>query len=162
VQPGDILHAELDTDLCDELKALISDPAHWKGVTAMEMLFMTISSCLTYLEGGETTFSAEHACFVAIKYHVKTLKRADVDVFNLGDDDIEQMKTMIHHRFSTVYSEAHGLAFATDPMFTDMRTTIAAKFGAKFLQVGKGAINQQSKAAFAHLASGNEDLRRSL
>jgi hypothetical protein len=37
--------------------------------------------------------------------------------------------------------------FATDPKFTDMRSTIAAKFGAEFLQLGKGSINQQSRAA---------------
>jgi hypothetical protein len=47
-------------------------------------------------------------------------------------------------------------------MFTDMRSTIAAKFGAEFLQLGKGSINQQSKAALARLTKGKEDLRRSL
>jgi hypothetical protein len=97
---------------------------------------------------------------VAIKYHVKKLNRAVMDAFNLGDDDIERMMTMTHHRFSTIHSESLCLAFATDPMFTDMSTTIAAKFGAEFLQVGKGLINQQSKAALARLENGNEDLRR--
>jgi hypothetical protein len=97
---------------------------------------------------------------VEIKYHIKTLNRAVTEACNLGDDDIEQMKRMIHHSFSTIYSEAHGLAFAAAPMFTDMRAKIAAKFCAEFLQVGGGSINQQSKAALARLASGNEDLRR--
>jgi hypothetical protein len=31
-----------------------------------------------------------------------------MDAFNLGDDDIEQMMMLLHHRFSTIYSEAHG------------------------------------------------------
>jgi hypothetical protein len=141
---------------------VVTDPAYWKGVAAIESLFMTISSCLTYLEGDEATFSAVYAFFVAIKYHIKTINRAVMDAINLGDYDIEQMMTIIHHRFSTFYSEAHGLAFATDPMFTDMRTTIAAKFGAEFLQVRRGSINQQAKAALARLANGNEDVRRSL
>ncbi len=88
--PGEILNTELDIDICDEPKALVTtDPTYWKGVDAMETLFMTISSCLTYLEGDETTFSAMYACFVAIKYHIKMLNRAVMDAFNLGDDDIE-------------------------------------------------------------------------
>jgi hypothetical protein len=103
--PGEILNAEINIDLCDELKALVTDPAYWKGVAAMETLFMTISSCLTYLEGDEAVFLAVYACFVAIKYHIKTINRAVMDAFNLGDDDIEQMMTMIHPSFSTIYSE---------------------------------------------------------
>ncbi len=122
---------------------------------------MTINSCLTYLEGDEATFSTMYACFVAIKYHIKTLNRAIMDTFNLGDDDIEQMMTLLHHHFSTIYSKAHGLAFAIDPMFTDMRSKIATKFGEDFLQVGKGLINQQAKVALIRLSNGNEDLRRS-
>jgi hypothetical protein len=52
------------------------------------------------------------------------------------------MMTLLHHHFLTIYSEAHGLAFTTDPMFIDMRSKIAAKFSEDFLQVGKGSINQ--------------------
>jgi hypothetical protein len=89
VLPSEILKVELDIDICDELKALVTDPAYWKGITAMETLFMTISSCLTYLEGNEATFFAMYACFVAIKYHIKMLNRTVMDAFNLGDDDIE-------------------------------------------------------------------------
>ncbi|CAK9221855.1 unnamed protein product [Sphagnum troendelagicum] len=159
--PGKILNAKLNIDICDELKALVIDPAYWKGVIAMETLFMMINSRLTYLEGDEATFSAVYACFVAIKDHIKTLNCAVMDAFNLGDDDIEQMMTLFHHRFSTIYSEAHGLAFVTNPMFTDMCSKIAAKFGKDFLQVGKGSINQHAKAALVRLSNGNEDLRRS-
>jgi hypothetical protein len=64
-----------------------------------------------------------------------------MNAFNLGDNDIEQMMTLFHHHFSTIYSEAHGLTFVTDPMFIDMRNKIVAKFGEDFLQVGKGSIN---------------------
>jgi hypothetical protein len=98
---------------------------------------------------------------VAIKYHIKTLNRVVMDTFNLGDDDIEQMMMLLHHRFLTNYSKAHGLAFMTNPMFTDIHNKIAAKFGEDFLQVGKGSINQQAKAALIRLSNGNEDLRRS-
>ncbi len=139
---GEILNTKLDIDVCNELKALVTDPAYWKGVATMETLFMTISSCLTYLEGDETMFSAVYAWFVVIKYHIKTLNRAVVDAFNLGDNDIEQMMTLLHHHFSTIYSEAHGFAFATDPMFINMRSKIVAKFDENFLQVGNGSINQ--------------------
>ena len=71
--PGEILNADLDIDMCDKLKALVTDPAYWKGVAAFEVLFKTIISCLTYLEGDEATFSSVYACFVAIKYHLKSL-----------------------------------------------------------------------------------------
>jgi hypothetical protein len=98
----------------------------------METLFMTISFYLIYLEGDEATFSAVYACFVVIKYHIKTFNRTIMDAFNLGDDDIEQMMTLLHHRFSTIYLEAHGLAFAADPMFTNMHSKIATKFGKNF------------------------------
>ncbi len=69
--------------------------------------------------------------------------------------------TLFHHRFSTIYSKAHGFALTTNPMFTDMRSKIAAKFGKNFLQVEKGSINQQAKATLVHLSNGNKDLRRS-
>jgi hypothetical protein len=98
---------------------------------------------------------------MVIKYHIKTLNRAVMDAFNLGDDDIEQMMTLLHHCFLTIYLEAHGLAFATDPMFTDMRNKIAAKFGENFMQVGKGLINQHAKVAFIRLSNGNKDLQQS-
>jgi hypothetical protein len=139
--PSEILNTKLDIDICDELKALVTNPAYWKGVVAMETLFMMISSCLTYLEGDKATFSAMYACFMAIKYHIKTLNHVIMDAFNLGDDDIEQMMTLLHHHFSAIYSKAHGLAFVTDPMSTDMHNKIAAKFGEDLLPVGKGLIN---------------------
>ncbi len=141
--PSVILNTKLDINICDEHKALVTDPIYWKGVVAMEALFMTINSCLTYLEeGDEATFFAMYVCFVAIKYHIKTFNRVIMDAFNLGDDDIKQMMMLLHHRFLTIYSKAHGLAFATDPMFTDMHNKFAAKFGKDFLH-WEGSINQQ-------------------
>ena len=70
--------------------------------------------------------------------------------------------TMIHRRVLTIYTEAHALAFATDPLFTPMCTRIVAKFSKEFLQLEKSSINQQSKAALSRLANGNDDLRRKL
>jgi hypothetical protein len=55
----------------------------------METLFMMINFCLTYLEGDKAMFSVVYACFVAIKYHIKTFNCAIMDAFNLGDDDIK-------------------------------------------------------------------------
>jgi hypothetical protein len=156
--PSEILNVELDIDICDKLKTLVTDPTYWKGIATMETLFMTISSCLTYLEGDEATFSVVSACSVAIKYHINTLNRVVMDAFNLGDDDIKQMMKLFHHHFSTIYSKTHGLAFAIDPMFTNMRNKITAKFDEDFLQVGKGSINQQAKATLIRLSNGNKDL----
>jgi hypothetical protein len=158
--PSEILNSDLDIDICDQLKHQVTDPTYWKGVAAMEGLFKTISSCLTYLEGDEATFSAVYACFVAIKLHLCTLDASVKEGLNLTDGDIDHMIKLTHHRFSTIYTEAHGLAFATDPMFFEMRTSIAAKFSEEFLQLGKTSINQQSKLALSRLANGNENLRR--
>jgi hypothetical protein len=60
--PGEILNADYDIDISNELKALVTDQSYWKGVSAMEALFKTICSCLTYLEGDEATFSAVYVC----------------------------------------------------------------------------------------------------
>jgi hypothetical protein len=132
--PGEILNADLDIDMCDKLKALVTDPAYWKGVAAFEVLFKTISSCLTYLEGDEATFSAVYACFVAIKYHLKTLDYTVKEGLSLDDDAIERMTVLTHHRLANIYTEAHALAFATDPMFTDMRIRIAQNLVKSFLK----------------------------
>lgn len=44
--PEEILNSDLDIDtMCDKLKQLVTDPVYWKGVTAMEALFKTTSSC---------------------------------------------------------------------------------------------------------------------
>jgi len=160
--PGEILNSDLDIDMCDKLKTLVTDPAYWKGVAAFEVLFRTISSCLSYLKGDEATFSSVYACFVAIKYHLKTLDHTVKEGLSLNDDDIERMTLLTHHRLATIYSEAHALAFATDPMFTEMRIRIGAEFGEVFLQLGKTSINHQAKIALARLASGNDDLRRKM
>ena len=80
----------------------------------------------------------------------------------LNDDDIEQMTILTHHRLSTIYTEAHALAFATDPMFAEMCARIAGEFAEEFLQHKKASINQQAKVALACLANGNDDLHQKL
>ena len=157
------MNADLDIDKSDKLKALVTDPAYWKGVAAFEVLFRTVSSCLTFLKGDEDTFSSVYACFVAIKYHLKKLNGSVKESLNLNDNDIEQMTLLTHNLLASIYTEAHALAFATDPMFTEMRRArIAGEFGEAFLQLGKASINQQAKIAIARLANGNEDLRRKM
>ena len=160
--PGEIMNSDLDINMTDKLKTLVTDRTYWKGVVAFEVLFRTISSCLAYLDGDKATFSAVYTCFVAIKYHLKKLDATVKESLSLNDDDIDKMIMLTHHRISTFYTEAHALAFATDPMFTEMRTRIAAEFGEEFLQLGKPAIIQQAKTALTRLASGNDDLRRKM
>jgi hypothetical protein len=160
--PSEILNSDLDIDIPVQLKRQVTDPMYWKGVAAMEALFKTISTCLSYLEGDEATFSSVYACFVAIKFHLSTLDASVKDSLNLTDANIDHMMQLTHHRFSTIYTEAHGLAFATDPLFFEMRTDIADKFSEEFLQLGKASINQQSKLALSRLSNGNENLRRKM
>lgn len=141
--PGKILYADYDIDVSHKLKALVIDQSYWKGMSAMEALFKTICSCLTYLEVDEVTFSAVYVCFVTIKFHVKTLNSTVRNALDLTEHDIEWIVTMIHHRFSTLYTEVHALAFATYPLFIPLRNRITAKFNQEFLQLGKTLINQQ-------------------
>ena len=160
--PSEILNSDLDINVSDQLKRQVTDPMYWKGVAAMEALFKTISTCLSYLEGDEATFSSVYACFVAIKFHLSTRDASVKDSLNLTDANIDHMMQLTHHRFSTIYTEARGLAFATDPLFFEMRTDIADKFSEEFLQLGKASINQQSKLALSRLSNGNENLRRKM
>lgn len=160
--PGEILNSDLDIDMCENLKKLVTDPAYWKRVASMEALFKTIASCLTYLEGDEATFSAVYASFVAIKYHLRKLDVSVREGLSLSDNDIDRMMTLTHHRLSTIYTEAHALAFATDPLFEGMRTRIAGEFGEEFLQLGKGSIISQAKVALTRLAKGDENARRKM
>ncbi len=61
--PTEILSNELDIDLAPKLRDVILDAAFWKGLAALEVLFSTICTCLTYLEGNESTLSSVYACF---------------------------------------------------------------------------------------------------
>ncbi|CAM6075774.1 unnamed protein product, partial [Sphagnum tenellum] len=40
----------------------------------VEVLFSVIFSCLSYLEGDESTFSSVYACFLAVAHHFRTLR----------------------------------------------------------------------------------------
>ena len=74
----------------------------------------------------------EEACF--------TVK----DSLNLTDDDTKQMTLLTHKRLATINTEAHTLALATDPLFTEIRARKAVKNGEEFLQLGKTSIYQQA------------------
>lgn len=159
---GEILSADFYIDICDDFRTLVSDPAYWKGIAAVESLFKTISCCLTCLEVDKVTFATVYTCFLAIKYHSKTLDRSVMNALQLNDDDITDMIILIHHQFSKIYSEAHGLALATDPLFNTMRYSILVKSGEGFVQLGKGSINHQCKMAITRISMGNEALRHSM
>jgi hypothetical protein len=63
--PGEILNSDLDIDMSENLKKLVTgDPAYWKQVALMEALFKTIASCLTYLEGDEARNILSSLCIV--------------------------------------------------------------------------------------------------
>ena len=158
----EILNAAFDIEISNELKALILDPSYCKGVAAMENLFMTISFCLMWSEGDEATFPAVYAGFVAIKYHIKTLNRTVMDALLLNDNDIDHMTTLINQRFVTIFSESHCLTFVTDPLFSKMRVSIAAKFGEQFLQLRRASFKEHSNAAISRLLNSDENLSRSM
>ena len=160
--PREILNSDLDIDMCKELKQLLTDPVYWKRVASMDALFKTIASCLTHLEGDEATFSLVYVSFVAIKYPLRKLDASVREGLSLNDDDLDHMMALTHHRFSTIYTEVHALAFATDPLFMGMRTRIADEFGEAFLQLGKGPLISKSKVDLSRLANGDENVRQKM
>lgn len=99
---------------------------------------------------------------MAIKYYIKTIDRFVVNALQLSDENITNMMTLIHHRFSTIYFEALGLALATDPFFNTVRYSIVVKFGENFAQLWKGSTNEQSEMAIAGMLMGIEALCRSI
>jgi hypothetical protein len=104
VLPSEILSYDLDIDISDKFEQLLTDPLYWKGVEAMETLFMTITACLSYhLQGVEATFSAAYACFVAIKYHLKKLNVVIKDGFNLNNDDAH-LPLILNHIYRGIWS----------------------------------------------------------
>ena len=55
---------------------------------------------------------------------MKKLDGVVKEALNLNDDDIDQTAILTHHCLATMYTEAHALAFATDPMHIEIRTRI--------------------------------------
>lgn len=59
-------------------------------------------------------------------------REEDQDALDFNDNDIEQIITMIHHRFLTIYKEIHALTMAmevhalsiTDPIFTPIHDKV--------------------------------------
>ena len=157
---NDILNANYDIDICDKLKAFGYKSILLKGCVCDGGSLQDDLLMFNMFGGDEATFSVVYACSVEIKFHIKMFNSVVKDTLDLTENDIEQIVPMIHHRFSTIYTEAHALAFGIDPLFTPMHTRITAKFNQEFLQLGKSSINQQSKAALSRLTNGNDYLRR--
>ncbi len=61
--PTEIMSNDLNVDLPNDLRDLILTTSFWKGVAGVEVLFSAICSCLSYLEGDESTFSSVYATF---------------------------------------------------------------------------------------------------
>lgn len=103
-----------------------------------------------------------HACFVAIKYHIKSLDRSVMNAIWLSKGDISDMMTLIHQPLSTIYSKAQELVLAIDPLLNTMKFSAAVKFGEEFVQRGKGSTNHQCKVATSQMSIRNLVLHRSI
>jgi hypothetical protein len=161
--PTEILSNELDIDLAPELCNVILDVAFWKGLTALEVLFNTICTCLTYLEGDESTLSSVYACFLAIAHHLRTLPPNVSTALQIDAVDFDKMQSLVVNRLRTIYSLAHALSFRTDPLFNQMRTNLTALYSEDFLKLGNASILQQCKKALKRLVGeGGIELDRKL
>jgi hypothetical protein len=162
VLPGEIAAKDLTIAIPNGLMNLLLDGAFWKGVAALEMVFKPIVSCLTSLEGDEATFSSVYACCLAILFHIHSLKDSVKYGFLgncLNGATIENMKNHLRHRFNTMYSPAHALAFRTDSFCDAMREQSTETLGGDAVGFGQGTILQQCKNALYRIAGNNLDLR---
>ncbi|CAK9873563.1 unnamed protein product [Sphagnum jensenii] len=150
--PTEIMSNDQDVDLPDNLRDLILTATFWKGVTTMEMLFSAICSCLSYLEGDESTFSSVYTCFLAVAHHFRTLPPDVRTALDLSNVDVDKMHTLVCHRFKTIFSLAYALAFRTDPLFDDMCDNLAKLHKDVFLNLGELTILQQCKKAIKRMA----------
>jgi len=119
------LSNDLDVDLPNDLKDLILTASFWKGVTAVEVLLSVVCSCLSYLEGDESTFFNVYACFLAIAHHFRTLSPDVRAALDLSNANVDKMHTLVCHRLKTIFSPTHALAFCTNPLFDDLRDNLA-------------------------------------
>ncbi len=134
--PTEIMSNDLDVDLPKDLKDLILTATFSKGVAAVEVLFSAICSCLLYLEGDESTFSSVYACFLAVAHHFRTLPldvRAALDFNNV---DVDKMHTLVCHQLKTIFSPTHALTFRINPLFDDLRDSLAKLHRDDFLNLG--------------------------
>jgi hypothetical protein len=84
---------DLDVDLPKDLKDLILTATFSKGVATVEVLFSAICSCLSYLEGDESTFSSVYACFLVIAHHFRTLPLDVRAALDFSNADVDKMHT---------------------------------------------------------------------
>ncbi|CAK9877001.1 unnamed protein product [Sphagnum jensenii] len=160
--PIEIMSNDLDVDLPNDLRDLILTTTFWKGVTAVEVLFSAICSCLSYLEGDESTFSSVYACFLAVAHHFHTLPPDVRAALDLSSADVDKMHTLVCHHLKTIFSLAHALAFHTDPLFDDLRDNLGKLHRDAFLNLGDLTILQQCKNVIKRMADADVLLNRTM
>ena len=119
--PCQILNDDVDIEISNELKTLISKPVYWKGVAVMEsfdgdqLLFDVLG------ERRDDNFSRFFLCVLrGDQVPHKTLNRTLLDAFLLNNNSIDHKIAPNNQRFATIFSEAHGLTFVNDPLFSKM------------------------------------------
>ncbi len=160
--PIEIMSNDLDVDLPNDLRDLILTATFWKGVIAVEVLFSAICSCLSYLEGDESTFSSVYDCFLAVVHHFRTLPLDVRATLDLSSADVDKMHTLVCHRFKMIFLPAHALAFRTDPLFDDLHDNLAKLHRDAFLNLGDLTILQQCKNAIKRMVAANVLLNRTM
>ncbi|CAK9868208.1 unnamed protein product [Sphagnum jensenii] len=160
--PIEIMSNDLNIYLLNDLKNLILTAAFWKGVAAVEVLFSAICSCLSYLEGDESTFSSVYTCFLAVAHHFRTLSPDVRAALDLSNADVDKMHTLVCHCFKTIFSPTHALAFRTDLLFDDLRDNLAKLHGDAFLNLGDLTILQQCKNAIKRMVATDALLNRTI
>ncbi len=158
--PTEIMSNDLGIDLPNDLKDVILTASFWKGVAAVEVLLSVICSCLSYLEGDESTFSSVYACFLAVAHHFRTLQLDVRAALDLSNADVDKMHTLVCHCLKTIFSPTHALAFRTDPLFDDLRDNLAKLHMDAFLNLGDLTILQECKKAIKRMAGTDVLLNR--
>jgi hypothetical protein len=91
------------------------------------------------MESDSATMPTAYACFIFVCMHV-------TEVFT---DDNERVRILqkVLYRCNRIYSPVHALVFYCDPFFRDLRLNVLSTFGRDAIELGKGDLKAQCRAA---------------
>jgi hypothetical protein len=126
-------------ELPQALANVVIRSSFWRNVDRSISVFDPICKCIGVIESDSATMSTAYACFIFVYMHV-------TEVFT---DDNERVRILqkVLYRWNRIYSPVHALAFYCDPFFRDLRLNVLSTFGRDAIELGKGDLKAQCRAA---------------
>ncbi|KAI0558418.1 Ribonuclease H-like protein [Gracilaria domingensis] len=141
---------DADYELPPAFVELISSSAFWCSIQSTAECFKFLAQATTILEAEMATLSDAYAAFLFVRQKLRTLSI-------LSSAEREFLNRSLLRRWDRIYSPVHALAFACDPFYDQMRTSVTANHGIDFIGLGKGPLTQQCIDAFRLLSESTEE-----